>query len=78
MSKQKASISPTANYFEVQPTVETFPSNSCATQQLLGMQFVEDSHYLKSQNISSWKGPIGIMESNSLLLARLPKTKSYD
>ncbi|KAK4829762.1 hypothetical protein QYF61_006486 [Mycteria americana] len=32
----------------------------------------------ESQNISSWKGPIWIIESNSLPLAGLPKIKPYD
>ena len=44
----------------------------------LGVLGKEENRVTESQNISSWKGPIRIMESNSLLLAGLPKTKSYD
>jgi len=33
---------------------------------------------IESQNISSWKGPTRIIESNSLLLVGLPKNKPYD
>lgn len=32
---------------------------------------------MKSQNTSTWKGPIKFIKSNSLLLAGLPKTKTY-
>jgi len=32
---------------------------------------------IQSEHISSWKGPIRIIESNSLLLAGLPKSKPY-
>jgi len=38
----------------------------------LGSAFHRITEYL------SWKGPVGIIESNSLLLAGLPKTKPYD
>lgn len=34
--------------------------------------------YIESYKISSWEGPIRITECNSLLLAGLPKIKSYD
>lgn len=34
--------------------------------------------FTESQHLSSWKGPLTITELNSLLLARLPKTKSHD
>jgi len=35
-------------------------------------------HIIESQNVSSWKGPMKIMDSNSLSLAGLLKTKPYD
>lgn len=67
--------------FQDDSTSIMHPHQKCIRNQMdrkCGYVQQDRRGFTESQHLSSWKGPLTITELNSLLLARLPKTKSHD